>query len=137
MGDTPGQDLKLLKTQVDNLHMEATQKLATTERHQKINCFHFINFSQTKPNRIKKITTNKNKVTTMKPNNASPSKSTLAIYAMSLTGLGMLVLSGIAIWSFSHTSCDGTVIFKASANGAEFAYNKTNCYPAQPQQASK
>lgn len=74
----------------------------------------------------------------MKPNNASISKRMLTIYVMSLAGLGILALGGYAIWSFSNTSCDGTVNFKANANqGVEFAYSKTNCYPAQSQQAKK
>ncbi len=85
-----------------------------------------------------KIVTNKDKVTTTQPNNTSPSKRTLTAYVISSMGLGILVLGGYAIWSFSNTSCDGTVNFKANANqGVEFAYSKTNCYPAQSQQAKR
>lgn len=80
----------------------------------------------------------KTKDITTKPDNASPSKRTIAAYVVLLTSSGMLVLGGFAIWSLSSNSCDGTFNFKASGNqGVEFAYSKTNCNPVSQQQAQK
>ena len=77
---------------------------------------------------MKKIMTSKIKNSITKPDNASPSKRTITAYVVLLTSFGVIVLSGLAIWSFSHTSCNGTVNFKASGNqGVEFTYSKTNC----------
>lgn len=87
---------------------------------------------------LEKCSTSQKSVIADQPNNASPSKRILTACVISSLGLGLLVLSGYGIWSFSHTSCDGTFNFKAYANqGLEFAYSKTNCYPPQSQQAQK
>lgn len=86
---------------------------------------------------LEKCSTNPKSVNATQPN-SPPSRRVVTARIILSFGAGVIALSGYAIWSFNRTNCDGTVNFKANANqGVEFAYSKTNCYPAQSQQAKK